>query len=214
MRFFAVAVLAVAAGCAGGEMLYTAPEDSGADSGWTDASADAANDAAPDVLDLPDAEPDAELPDAGPDVVEPPPCEVFAWPDADGDGFGDETVEPVEACEVLPEGHVTNGDDCYDDNADAKPGATTWSTVDRGDGSYDYNCDGDQEKNWPDMQICADPDADPPVDGFRGWALICLMNVGGTCQSWSSVPECGMAGKWRTNGDCTGQAFTVTQRCR
>ena len=33
--------------------------------------------------------------------------------------------------------------DCYDANANAKPGQTAWqTTANRGDGSGDYNCDG------------------------------------------------------------------------
>ncbi len=31
--------------------------------------------------------------------------------------------------------------DCYDANANAKPGQTTYYTVNRGDSSFDYNCD-------------------------------------------------------------------------
>lgn len=31
--------------------------------------------------------------------------------------------------------------DCYDSNANAKPGQTTYYTTHRGDGSFDYNCD-------------------------------------------------------------------------
>jgi len=32
--------------------------------------------------------------------------------------------------------------DCYDSNANAKPGQTNYYTVNRGDGSFDYDCDG------------------------------------------------------------------------
>ena len=32
--------------------------------------------------------------------------------------------------------------DCYDSNASAYPGQTAWFTGNRGDGSFDYNCDG------------------------------------------------------------------------
>ncbi|MBI4173088.1 MAG: hypothetical protein HY519_00015 [Candidatus Aenigmarchaeota archaeon] len=38
------------------------------------------------------------------------------------------------------------GTDCYDNNAKARPGQTQFFQINRGDGSYDYNCDGVQEK--------------------------------------------------------------------
>ena len=55
---------------------------------------------------------------------------------------------------------VSENIDCYDSNANARPGQTAWFTVHRGDGSFDYNCDGNSEfrygtvitgscYNWP-----------------------------------------------------------------
>lgn len=41
---------------------------------------------------------------------------------------------------------AANATDCYDANANAKPGSTTCSTTHRGDGSYDYNCSGTNTK--------------------------------------------------------------------
>lgn len=38
--------------------------------------------------------------------------------------------------------------DCYDGNANAKPGQTTWFTTNRGDGSFDYDCNSSQQKNY------------------------------------------------------------------
>ncbi len=35
---------------------------------------------------------------------------------------------------------TSSGTDCYDSNANAYPGQTTYFTTDRGDGSFDYNC--------------------------------------------------------------------------
>jgi hypothetical protein len=35
--------------------------------------------------------------------------------------------------------------DCYDNNANAKPGQTAWFTTNRGDGSYDYDCNGSSQ---------------------------------------------------------------------
>ena len=42
---------------------------------------------------------------------------------------------------------ATNDDDCYDGNADAKPGQTNYFDVHRGD-NFDYDCDNVQEEEW------------------------------------------------------------------
>jgi hypothetical protein len=68
----------------------------------------------------------------------PQPTTYYA--DTDKDGFGD-AKSSVKACHH-PAGYSTNDDDCYDSNADAHPGQTTYFYDDRGDGSWDYNCDG------------------------------------------------------------------------
>jgi len=44
--------------------------------------------------------------------------------------------------------------DCYDSNANAKPGQTQYFSAHRGDGSYDYNCDGSQGKNVNTCNTC------------------------------------------------------------
>ena len=50
-----------------------------------------------------------------------------ACPDADGDGYGDETC---------------GGSDCDDNNAFVYPGQTAFSRFPTSNGSFDYNCDG------------------------------------------------------------------------
>jgi hypothetical protein len=59
--------------------------------------------------------------------------------DSDGDGF----YAAQKGCWPV---------DCYDRNADARPGQTSYFQSHRGDGSYDYNCDGIEEKDqtWYD----------------------------------------------------------------
>jgi len=44
------------------------------------------------------------------------------YPDADGDGYGDENADPIESC-LPPDGYVDNNIDCDDDDPDAYPGA-------------------------------------------------------------------------------------------
>ena len=73
------------------------------------------------------------------------------WPDDDEDGYGDST-SPIEACS-LPEGAVTNDEDCQDLLADARPGADTWRTDSytppTGGVSFDWNCDGTRRRSGP-----------------------------------------------------------------
>jgi hypothetical protein len=104
------------------------------------------------------------------------PTTYFA--DTDGDKYGD-ALTTTKAC-AKPPGYVENSDDCYDDNASAKPGQTGWFKVDRGDGSYDYDCDKAEAQHWKAPGNC----------GFA----ICALTEG-----WQgTVPPCGTDGQWIT----------------
>jgi len=79
--------------------------------------------------------------------------------DFDDDGFA-----PVDAtCEVVEgEGHRPKTD-CYDFNADAYPGQESFFGRERGDGSFDYNCDDRPERRWgiielSDLDDCVIPE--------------------------------------------------------
>ena len=65
------------------------------------------------------------------------------YADHDRDGFGD-PVEPLKICEA-PTGYVSDNTDCYDDNADVHPDQTEYFPTQRGDGSFDYNCDSSED---------------------------------------------------------------------
>lgn len=105
--------------------------------------------------------------------------------DADGDHYGDPAVSQT-AC-TRPSSYTLDGSDCYDLSPDAFPGQVISFSSDRGDGSFDYNCDGVQTEadthcsttgssggccwdegwggaNWGDM--CTTP---PPCGGTAGW---------------------------------------------
>jgi hypothetical protein len=62
--------------------------------------------------------------------------------DSDSDTYGNPSISTT-AC-TQPANYVSNNTDCYDSNASAKPGQTTCFTTNRGDGSFDYNCDSSQ----------------------------------------------------------------------
>ncbi len=120
------------------------------------------------------------------------------YSDADQDGYGDPGASTT-AC-AQPAGYVANHDDCYDGNAEARPGQQAWFAADRGDGSYDYDCSGAPEKHWTGTGAC--------TIGLCG-----VLSVG-----WQgAVAECGATKAWITT--CTGLAICApkpeqrTQEC-
>jgi hypothetical protein len=72
--------------------------------------------------------------------------------DQDGDGHGD-PGQAVEAC-AAPRGYVARAGDCYDGNAAARPGQTESFAVHRGDGSFDYDCDGQETRRFTTKAYC------------------------------------------------------------
>jgi hypothetical protein len=79
---------------------------------------------------------------------------VTWFTDLDKDGYGD-AAKPKLGCETSGPGdggtYVKNSDDCYDTNPNAKPGQTSFFTVDRGDGSWDYDCNQATALEYPDV---------------------------------------------------------------
>lgn len=72
--------------------------------------------------------------------------------DADGDGFGAPGTG-VQSCNQPP-GTVSNASDCFDANANARPGQSNYFPVHRGDGSYDYDCNGNQQQQFTQLYDC------------------------------------------------------------
>ncbi len=77
------------------------------------------------------------------------------YTDSDGDGYGTGVVQSVCSGASLPAGYAGNRSDCYDANANARPGQSSFFTTDRGDGSFDYNCDSSQELEISTVTQCA-----------------------------------------------------------
>ncbi|MCL6265888.1 putative metal-binding motif-containing protein [Flagellimonas myxillae] len=78
-----------------------------------------------------------------------PGTQLTIYQDNDGDGFGNEAVtQTIESCTTIPNGYVTNGLDCNDNNEDIHPGAEETP----GD-EIDSNCDGIDGTIWngPDV---------------------------------------------------------------
>ena len=60
----------------------------------------------------------------------------YCYRDQDGDRYA--ATSGTKYCQASS----SLGTDCYDLNANARPGQTNYFTSQRGDGSFDYNCDG------------------------------------------------------------------------
>jgi hypothetical protein len=109
--------------------------------------------------------------------------------DADNDGYAPSTFSRTYSTSATLSGWVrrytlqTNPFDCYDANANARPGQTGWFTVNRGDGSFDYNCNGVIEYQYGvTTDLCGCGDA--------------TMAAG-----YTTNPGCGVAGTYYTS--CT-----------
>jgi len=101
---------------------------------------------------------------------------------------------------------VLDNTDCFDENADAQPGQTGFFTAERGDGRFDYNCDGNDEQEFPTFGVCRQ-------GSFGGF---CTANPGWI--NTDSIPQCGESGKLQLTcpltSPFTGFAFERVQACR
>lgn len=147
--------------------------------------------------------------------------------DADGDGYAPNSVVYTSSSSTWA-GHVrTNSalgtNDCYDGNANAHPGQTSYFTTNRGDGSYDYNCDGSQSKEYTSTSaFCAICAYEPPCTltavGHTGWTASTAPSCGssGTYISSTGAPNCPST---NSPGLCNGpspacSSGSRTQACR
>ena len=124
------------------------------------------------------------------------PCAEPAWfQDADGDGYGNETVRLRRAQQ--PPGFVANSLDCFDRNPDVKPGQERHFTRHRGDGSFDYDCDG-KENLQKDLLAGGCKSITRFTIPIRCWAEM----------GWQgkSAPRCGETGRWLST--CSVSTFS------
>jgi hypothetical protein len=162
-------------------------------------------------------------------------CESW-YADQDGDGFAASSALDTLACSNQPP--TTNGKkftlakdvtkpDCYDNNPSAFPGQTAYFTVHRGDGSFDYDCSGSDEKRYGNkssklIQLCMDC-------GKKDWLGMCTKcegwtgragHVGFSCDScgvvnttslFTSSVACGATGTLATCTATTTTCGTLTE---
>ena len=136
-------------------------------------------------------------------------CTTYYY-DYDDDGYGTSS----SSCLCSPSGHYTSSlsSDCYDSNPDACPTTTSYYSSHRGDGSYDYNCNGSQEKRYTTVSDTCAFFSDFGCSATNGWS--------------GSSPSCGSTGTWRETcyyssdgwpwewGCYWGSTTSRTQTCR
>ena len=105
--------------------------------------------------------------------------ELTWYKDSDEDGYGDPKQRAWSIWQL--NGYVENDNDCYDGNKDAKPGQTSFFDKDRGDGFFDYDCNGVAEKEQTATGSCSNGTAN------QGWE--------------GGVPEPGRSGTWLVDCD-------------
>jgi hypothetical protein len=134
-------------------------------------------------------------------------CTLY-YADNDNDGYGSNSLGSKCYCAATGVYDVVNASDCYDYDASAKPGQTAWFTGAHGGGTFDWNCDGSEEKNTSTIGGC---------DWDIGWSSFCNEAPAG----WDgSVPSCGSNRQWiwdchfDFSFSCTKDTYEATQSCR
>jgi hypothetical protein len=124
--------------------------------------------------------------------------------DADSDSFGDPAVSQ-QSC-TSPSGYVTNNLDCYDANLFANPNQTNYFSTDRGDSSFDYNCNSVEDQLLTTVGSCTLEG--PTCTLVEGWE--------------GAVPSCGLQGNRIVSCDlvvdlsgphCDAIVIAETQSC-
>ena len=113
--------------------------------------------------------------------------------DDDGDGYGDEPVEVLER----PPGTVAVAGDCDDTDPLVHPGQQDFFLDPRPTGSYDYDCDGAEERRDLVFGAC---DADCSLEAV-GWDAVTL-------------PACGEGEAWLDACDVGDSCELVSDRTR
>ena len=192
--------------------------DAGApDAAPADAAADSAADASSPVA---DAAAEAAAPGQPVEPVKPAPCSVY-YRDADGDGYG-APDSALTSC-TKPDGYVSNADDCYDGQWAAYPGGRNPAAEHRGDGSFDYDCDGVETVMRPKLATCPvfteEQHACPPPTAWKAGercdydGIIRAANWQEHTAGWvGTVPGCGQPGTYGANlqWDNTARRYTCT----
>lgn len=88
--------------------------------------------------------------------------------DKDGDKYGDSN-ETQQSC-TAPAGYTDKPGDCDDNNKDVYPGQTQYFTSRRSNRSWDYNCNGRNDREYP-KGSCDKDCKRVSTKGFVGWYI-------------------------------------------
>ncbi|GEM_PF-3454547 len=131
-------------------------------------------------------------------TIDPSYC-ITGYRDYDNDSFTIGAGERFCGMLALPGGYrqvKSNYEDCYDGNINAFPNQTQYFAGHRGDGSFDYNCDGVIETKKPcsnaSLAIDANPTQTKPTSGsdYMTWCAgsVTRDNAGSLCVKDISSP--------------------------
>jgi len=131
---------------------------------------------------------------------ETPDPTVTCYNDQDGDGYGNPgTATERSSCQT---DEALNSNDCYDQNEDANPDQDSFFAEARGDGSFDYDCDGGIDKEYTKTYSrgsCVRRDTGSGYDCE-------FEDTDNVSTGWqNSVPNCGNSGTYHTTASCSGQ---------
>ena len=132
-------------------------------------------------------------------------CTTY-YTDDDSDGYGASSPSQC-ACAASGTYSSTLKTDCLDSSSSVHPNASTYHTTDRGDGSFDYNCNSLESTEWDDVWT-------PTTSTILG-----LTYCTGATAGWvGSVAACGATADYATGCNLypVSPATTVsrTQGCR
>ncbi len=108
--------------------------------------------------------------------------------DADGDGYGTDAVtNGICGNNSMPAGYVSGGGDCCDNDGQTHPGGD-FHTYKTGCGnSYDFNCDGNEERQFTTYGYCETVTHYPNWCGTPGYVNGFIPGCGGgnTWELWN-----------------------------
>lgn len=136
---------------------------------------------------------------------------VAGYLDADGDGYG---TGAYTTC-AGSGSYVANNTDCYDSNALARPGYAGYQYVHRGDGSFDWNCDGQIGKYlFGSVAYCSSVSSGAPYiinGGCSSWGSVYCTSANSVPYNWTSL-ACGSSAPGPvtyTGADWPGPSMSV-----
>ncbi|NOJ78145.1 putative metal-binding motif-containing protein [Myxococcus xanthus] len=128
------------------------------------------------------------------------PLAAYAYPDVDQDGHGDRNAAPVAFCSGIPQGYVVSpADDCNDNNASIRPGATELCN------GVDDNCNDQIDETFPDLGTACTADAQ-----CAGVYVCDASGIATTCQAAATPTDWFLDGDGDTFGDGTAVSSCVS----